>query len=278
MKFTPTLIALAILSMAPSAYAADTLATVNGKAIKQSIYDYIAKDATARGQKVDGQVKQAITNKLIDSELVYQEAQKLGLDKQADYLAREELSRRELLTSSYLQDFVKKNPISESETKAAYEEYKKAYGDKEYSARHILVKTEGEAKDIIAQLGKGGDFAKIAKEKSLDPGSKEKGGDLGWFSPASMVKPFSDVAINLQKGSISTNPVQTQFGWHVIKLIDTRNKQDFEKGFIRAETISCDDYIKYKSEQAAKDAGRVRIEGADYLVKDGDVFHFRFNV
>ena len=225
MKFTPTLIALAILSMAPSAYAADTLATVNGKAIKQSIYDYIAKDATARGQKVDSQVKQAITNKLIDSELVYQEAQKMGLDKQADYLAREELSRRELLTSSYLQDFVKKNPISESETKTAYEEYKKAYGDKEYSARHILVKTEGEAKDIIAQLGKGGDFAKIAKEKSLDPGSKEKGGDLGWFSPASMVKPFSDVAINLQKGSISTNPVQTQFGWHVIKLIDTRTAQ-----------------------------------------------------
>jgi peptidyl-prolyl cis-trans isomerase C len=225
MKFTPTLIALAILSMAPSAYAADTLATVNGKAIKQSIYDYIAKDATARGQKVDSQVKQAITNKLIDSELVYQEAQKLGLDKQADYLAREELSRRELLTSMYLQDFVKKNPINESETKAAYEEYKKAYGDKEYSARHILVKTESEAKDIIAQLGKGGDFAKIAKEKSLDPGSKEKGGDLGWFSPASMVKPFSDVAINLQKGSISTNPVQTQFGWHVIKLIDTRTAQ-----------------------------------------------------
>ena len=75
MKFTSTLIALAILSMTPSANAADTLATVNGKAIKQSIYDYIAKDATARGQKVDGQVKQAITNKLIDSELVFQEAQ-----------------------------------------------------------------------------------------------------------------------------------------------------------------------------------------------------------
>ncbi len=225
MKFSSTLIALAILSLAPAAYAGDTLATVNGKPIKQSIYDYIAKDAVARGQKVDGQVKQAITNKLIDSELVYQEAQKLGLDKQADYLAREELSRRELLTSSYLQDFVKKNPIAESETKAAYEEYKKAYGDKEYSARHILVKTEGEAKEIIAQLGKGADFAKIAKEKSLDPGSKEKGGDLGWFSPASMVKPFSDVVANLQKGSISNSPVQTQFGWHIIKLIDTRTAQ-----------------------------------------------------
>ncbi|MEI7575054.1 MAG: peptidylprolyl isomerase [Methylotenera sp.] len=225
MKFTQTLIAVAMLSLTPAAFASDALATVNGKAIKQSVYDYIAKDAAARGQKVDAQVKQAITNKLIDSELVYQEAQKLGLDKQADYIAREELSRRELLTSTFLQDFVKKNPVSDADTKAAYEEYKKAYGDKEYSARHILVKTEAEAKDIIAQLGKGGDFAKIAKEKSMDPGSKDKGGDLGWFSPASMVKPFSDVAVNLQKGAISTSPVQTQFGWHVIKLIDTRTAQ-----------------------------------------------------
>ncbi|MEO7345078.1 MAG: peptidylprolyl isomerase [Methylotenera sp.] len=225
MKFTQTLIAVAILSLAPSAFAADAVATVNGKQIKQSVYDYIAKDATARGQKVDAPVKEAIINKLVDSELVYQEAQKLGLDKQADYVAREELARRELLTSAFLQDFVKKNPISDADTKAAYEQYKKAYGEKEYSARHILVKTEAEAKDIIAQLGKGGDFAKIAKEKSMDPGSKDKGGDLGWFSPATMVKPFSDAAAVLQKGAVTASPVQTQFGWHVIKLVDTRVAQ-----------------------------------------------------
>lgn len=225
MKFTQTLITVAILSLAPAAFAADTVATVNGKAIKQTIYDFIAKDAAARGQKIDDQVKGAITNKLIDSEIVYQEAQKLGLDKQSDYIAREELSRRELLTSVYLQDFVKKNPISDADTKAAYEEYKKAYGDKEYSARHILVKTDAEAKEIIAKLGKGGDFAKLAKEKSLDPGSKEKGGDLGWFSPATMVKPFSEAVATLQKGGVSSAPVQTQFGWHVIKLVDTRVAQ-----------------------------------------------------
>jgi len=225
MKFTQTLIAVAILSLAPSAFAADAVATVNGKQIKQSVYDYIAKDAASRGQKVDDQVKQAITNKLIDSELVYQEAQKVGLDKQADYIAREELSRRELLTSTFLQDFIKKNPIPDAEIKAAYEQYKKAYGDKEYSARHVLVKTEAEAKEIIAQLGKGGDFAKIAKEKSIDPGSKEKGGDLGWFSPATMVKPFSDAVAGLQKGAVSASPAQTQFGWHVIKLVDTRTSQ-----------------------------------------------------
>ena len=225
MKFTQTLIAAAILSFASSAFAADSVATVNGKPIKQSVYDYIAKDATARGQKVDAPVKEAIINKLVDSEIVYQEAQKIGLDKQPDYVAREELARRELLTSAFLQDYVKKNPISDADTKAAYEQYKKAYGEKEYSARHILVKTEAEAKDIIAQLGKGGDFAKIAKEKSLDPGSKDKGGDLGWFSPATMVKPFSDAVAGLQKGAVSATPVQTQFGWHVIKLVDTRAAQ-----------------------------------------------------
>lgn len=225
MKFTKSLIAVALLALSSQSYAADSVATVNGKPIKQSVYDYIAKEATARGQKVDTQVKAAIVNKLVDSELVYQEAQKIGLDKQADYIAREELARRELLTSTFLQDYVKKNPISDAETKAAYEEYKKAYGDKEFNARHILVKTEAEAKDIIAQLGKGGDFAKIAKEKTLDTGSKDKGGDLGWFSPATMVKPFSDAVATLAKGGVTPSPVQSQFGWHVIKLVDTRVAQ-----------------------------------------------------
>lgn len=228
MKLTKTLITLAILTLSPAAFAGDSIATVNGKVIKQSVYDYIAKDATARGQKVDDQVKQAITQKLIDSEIVFQEAQKLGLDKNPDYVAREELARRELLTSMYLQDFVKKNPISDADTKAAYEEYKKAYGEKEYNAKHILVKTEAEAKDVIAKLGKNGDFAKLAKEKSIDPGSKDKGGDLGWFSPATMVKPFSDAVAVLQKGATTASPVQTQFGWHVIRLVDTRAAQPVE--------------------------------------------------
>ncbi|HEU4707834.1 MAG TPA: peptidylprolyl isomerase, partial [Methylophilaceae bacterium] len=197
-----------------SASAADSVATVNGKPIKQSLYDYIVKDATARGQDIDENTRKLIIDKLVASELVYQEAQRQGLDKQPDYQAKEELTRRELLVNTYLQDYLKKNPVSEADIKAAYEKYKSEVGNKEYNARHILVATEGEAKDIIAQLGKGGDFAKLAKEKSLDPGSKEKGGDLGWFSPGTMVKPFSEAVTKLQKGSYTTTPVQTQFGWH----------------------------------------------------------------
>jgi peptidyl-prolyl cis-trans isomerase C len=220
-----TLIALTLFSLSQSALAAESVATVNGKAIKQSLYDYISKDAAARGQTVDANLKEVIVNKLISSELIYQEAQKLGLDKQADYLAQEELSRRELLVNTYLQDFIKKNPVSEASMKAEYEKLKTQMGDKEYKARHILVATENEAKAIITQLGKGASFEKIAKEKSTDPGSKDKGGDLGWFSPGGMVKPFSDAAVALKKGGMTTTPVQTQFGWHIIKLEDTRTAQ-----------------------------------------------------
>ena len=220
-----TIVAFSTLSLSPAVFAADAAATVNGKAIKQSWVDFITKDAQARGQKPSDGMKNAIINELVGSELAYQEAQKQGLDKDPDFKTSSELANRKMLVNVFLQDFMKKNPVTEADTKAAYEEYKKELGDKEYSARHILVKTEAEAKDVLAQLKKGDDFAKVAKEKSLDPGSKEKGGDLGWFSPAGMVKPFSDAVTSLKKGETTSAPVQTQFGWHIIKLVDTRAAQ-----------------------------------------------------
>jgi len=224
-----TTLLITSLGMLPVAQAADAavaaVATVNGKPIKQSLLDFIVKDAGSRGQKIDDNTRSIIVSKLISNELVYQEAQRQGLDKQSDFIAREELAKRELLVNAYLQDYLKKNPVSEADIKAAYEKFKTEVGDKEYSARHILVATEAEAKDIIAQLAKGGDFAKIAKEKSKDTGSKDKGGDLGWFSPGGMVKSFGDAVVKLQKGLYTTIPVQTQFGWHVIKLEDIRDAQ-----------------------------------------------------
>jgi peptidyl-prolyl cis-trans isomerase C len=222
MRSISRILAVLLATLTISTYAADT--TVNGKPIKQSLVDYIIKDATARGQTVDDNVRTVVMNKLISSELIVQEAQKAGMDKQADYLAKQDLMSRELLVNTYLQDYIKKNPIDDATLKAEYDKFKAAVGDKEYKASHILVKTEQEAKDVIAQLAKGGDFAKIAKDKSLDS-SKDKGGDLGWFSPASMVRPFSDAVMKLQKGLYTTVPVQTQFGWHVIKLEDTRTAQ-----------------------------------------------------
>ena len=217
-----TLLLIASLSFSASAFAGDVAATVNGKPIKQSLFDFIVKDATDHGQKVDDNVRDVIMSKLISSELVLQEAQKAGIDKKPDYIAKEELTRRELLVNVYIQDYLRNHPVSDSETKAAYEKFKTELGDKEYNARHILLASETEAKDVIAQLNKGGDFSKIAKEKSIDPGSKEKGGDLGWFALGGMVKPFGEAVSKLQKGRTTSDPVQTQFGWHVIKLDDVR--------------------------------------------------------
>lgn len=223
-KIILTLAAFSVLAFTPAIYAAEPAATVNGKPIKQSWVDFIVKDAQERGQKGDG-LKNAVINELVGSELAYQEAVKQGIDKNQDILTAAEIGQRKLVVNAFLADFMKKNPVTDTDTKAAYEDYKKELGDKEYSARHILVKTEAEATDIIAQIKKGGDFAKVAKEKSLDPGSKDKGGDLGWFSPAGMVKPFSDAVVGLKKGEVTAAPVQTQFGWHVIKLVDSRATQ-----------------------------------------------------
>ena len=231
MKLIYTLLAMALLSIANPVFAADDAATVNGKPIKQSLVDFIQKDAQmrakeseARGKKLEVASKESIVNQLVSSEIVYQEAQRLGLDKTKDYQAKEELTRRELLVNTFIQDYLKKNPVTDADARAAYDKQKAAMGTKEYSAKHILVKTETEAKDIITQLDKKADFAKLAKEKSIDA-SKENGGDLGWFSPTMMVKPFGDAVVSLKKGMYTTTPVQSQFGWHVIKLEDTRDSQ-----------------------------------------------------
>lgn len=208
-----------------NAQAAD-LATVNGKPIKQSLMDYIVKNATNAGKAVDEQARANVLEKLITNEVLDQEAQRVGINKQAEYLAKEELALHEMRVTAYLEDYVKKHPIDDSAIQAAYDEQKAMLAkEQEYKASHVLVKTEDEAKEIIQQLAKGADFASIAKEKSIDTGSKESGGDLGWFAPAGMVKPFADAVVKLEKGSYTLAPVQTEYGWHVIRLEDIRATQ-----------------------------------------------------
>lgn len=127
-----------------------------------------------------------------------------------------------MLIRAYLEDYFNKHPITDQAVKQEYDRVKAQLGDKEYRARHILVETEAEAKSLISQLKGGASFEKLAAEKSKDPGSKENGGDLGWNAPSSYVKPFADALVKLQKGQMTPQPVQTTFGWHVIKLEDVR--------------------------------------------------------
>ncbi len=215
------LLALLLTFLALNAQAAD-VATVNGKPVKQSLVDYIIKEATTAGKTVDESARASIIDKLITNEVIDQEAQKTGVDKKPDFLAKEELTLHELRVNAYIADYIKKNPVDDKALQAEYEHQKSLFKGTDYKARHILVKTEDEAKDIIKQLVKGSDFASLAKDKSIDTGTKGNGGDLGWFTAGTMVKPFSDAVATLNKGAYTSSPVQTEYGWHVIKLEDTR--------------------------------------------------------
>lgn len=206
-------------------YAEDkSAALVNGVSIPQSRVDTRVKAMTNQGQQDTPELRAAVRDELINIEVLSQEANKSGLSKQAEIQQQIELTRQTILATAFVQDYVKNHPVSEDTLKQEYENLKQHLGTKEYKSRHILVKDEAEAKAIIAQLKKGAKFDKLASEKSLDSGSRERGGDLGWSVPASFVKPFADALGSLAKGKTSV-PVQSQFGWHIIKVEDIRNLQ-----------------------------------------------------
>ncbi len=197
------------------------IATVNGTPISQARFDFLLKQSQQQGQADSPELRKKIIENLITEEILTQEALKKGMDKLADVVTQIDLARQNILINAYVKDYVKNNPIGDDVLKAEYDKIKAQMGDKEYHARHILVATEAEAKDIIAKLKKGEKFEKLA-EKSKDMGSKTKGGDLGWSSPANFVPEFSAAMTKLQKGQYTTEPVKSQFGWHVIQLEDTR--------------------------------------------------------
>jgi len=188
----------------------------------QQTFDFLLKERVAAGQPDSPQLREMIKDELINRELVLREARKKGMDKDPTIKTSMDLNSQSVLVRAYMQDYLKNNQPSDEQLKKDYDMIKSALGNKEYRARHILVEKEDEAKDIIAQLQKGEKFEKLA-ERSKDPGSKDKGGDLDWASPANFAKPFSDAMVALQKGKFTPTPVQTQFGWHVIMLEDVRD-------------------------------------------------------
>lgn len=197
-------------------------ATVNGVAIPQSRVDLLMKERAARGQPDTPEIRKALVNELIQRELVSQEAQRKGIEKNPDVATQLDLARQEIMLRAYIADYLKSTPITDDMIKNEYEKLKAQMGDKEYRARHILVESEADAKNIIAQLKKGVKFEKLAAEKSRDPGSKANGGELGWITPPAVPKPFADALTKLKKGQYTTEPVQTPAGWHIIKLEEVR--------------------------------------------------------
>lgn len=205
------------------------VATVNGTPLYQSMVDNFMKQAAMQNAPDTPEVRKAVLEELVGREVARQDAVKQGFNKRPEVKQQVELAEMAIVVNAYLQDFSKTHPATDDLLKAEYDKIKTQMGDKQYHARHILVKTEKEALDILAQLKKGAKFDKLATSKSLDQGSKPNGGDLGFNPPARFVKPFADALVALKKGETVKAPVQTQFGYHIIKLEDVKDMPAFDE-------------------------------------------------
>ena len=197
------------------------VATVNGSEITEEMLQIFAAQLS-RNPGAQPVSRDDALDQLVNIELVTQDAEKHNIDKRPNVIKQLEWQRRSLLVGVSMREYLTTHPVTDAELKKLYDERMKNHDGKEYKASHILVDSEAEAKAIIAELDKGAAFAKLATDKSKDPSGKQNGGDLGWFSPDQMVKPFAEAVAKMKKGEITKKPVETQFGWHVIRMDDSR--------------------------------------------------------
>lgn len=220
----PARLLLALCALAAAPAFAQTAVTVNGKAIPSSRIDQMVQQVVASGKQPDSpQLREAAKKELINREVLVQEADKQGYGTHADVKAAVETARQGVLISAMMNDYVKKHPVKDADVKAEYDKVKAANMGTEYHARHILVDNEAQAKDIIAKLKAGAKFEDLAKVSK--DGSASNGGDLGWMTPNKLVKPFADAMVALKPGQLTDTPVKTEFGYHVIKLEESRPVQ-----------------------------------------------------
>ncbi|CAB1368484.1 peptidylprolyl isomerase [Denitratisoma oestradiolicum] len=195
--------------------------TVNGKAVPKHRADFLLAIQKAQGRPESEELRQAVREEVIRREILAQEALKKGVDKRSEIIGQINLAAQGVLINAYISDYLRANPISDEAVSREYDAIKAQLGDTEYRVRHILVESEDQAKEIIAKLKQGEKFEALAQQ-SKDPGSKEKGGELGWSIPSNYVKPFADAIIKLENGKVTETPVKSDFGWHVIELEETR--------------------------------------------------------
>ena len=215
--FTLSLLTASLLS---ANVIAQNAAIVNGKPIPKAQLDKLVQKS---GQPDNPQVRDQAREMLITRELILQEANNRGVLQKESVREQLEQSRVGILVAAVFEDYVEKEGVAESDLKAAYESVKAQYIGKEYHVDHILVDKESDAKAIIAQIKAGGNFEDIAKAKSKDPGSAKNGGDLGWVSDKALVPEFSKAMVQLKNGQITDKPVKSQFGYHIIKMVDSRD-------------------------------------------------------
>jgi peptidyl-prolyl cis-trans isomerase C len=201
---------------------AQNLTTVNGKAVPKSRVDTLITQATRGGQPVTPELQAQARDQVVLREIFVQEAARKGLATSPDVAAQMALARESILIRELFEDYRKKNPITDEVALAEYNKFKATATGTEYRARHILVDKEEDAKALITQIKAGAKFEDLAKKNSKDTGSAENGGDLDFAKPDSYVPEFSGALTKLKKGEMTEVPVKSQFGYHIIRLDDTR--------------------------------------------------------
>lgn len=260
MKLVKSLLALTCLvfiaTQSPAAEKKDdVVAVVNGKEITASMLQAYQKSRGFIENISRQQQTQMMVEELINRELIYQDAVKNGVDKHESVQAQLDLLRKNVVAGAMLKNVTEAAQISDEELKKEYQKRKDQLATKEYKASHILVEQEADAKAIIAEIDKGANFAELAKKKSTGP-SATHGGDLGWFKPGEMVKPFADAVEGLKNGEYTKMPVKSDFGWHVILREDSRDvppppyEQMREQLKMRVQNLQIENYIGSLRKQA----------------------------
>lgn len=222
MKSFSIALAAGAMMLGTAAHAQNEVIKVNGVTIPQQRVEFFVRNVVSQGRPDTPELRSMVKEELINRELLAQEATRRGLDKSPEVAVQLDIAKQEILMGSLVRDVARTNTVSEDAVKKEYERLKGQLGAREYKARHILVDKEDEAREIIAQIKKGASFEKLAGERSKDPGSKARGGELEWSPAANYVKPFGDALARLKKGQMTDNPVQSNFGWHVIRVDDER--------------------------------------------------------
>jgi peptidyl-prolyl cis-trans isomerase C len=198
------------------------IAVVNGVAIPASRAEVLLRERASQGAPDNEAMHDAVREDLINREIIAQEAARTGYTKNRQLQAELDLVRQTVIVQHYIADWLHKHPVTDAEVQKAYDEAKSRSGGKEYKVRHILLPTEDEAKQVIAELEKGAKFEDLAK-KSKDEGTREHGGELGWMTPGrNLSEGFTEAMQKLGKGNYTKTPVHTRFGYHVIQVEDER--------------------------------------------------------
>jgi peptidyl-prolyl cis-trans isomerase C len=211
------------LAQAPAKPAATgPVATVNGVQIPRQRLEMVVRQQTARGAQDNDRLRAQVREALINNELLIQEANRSGIAKKPEVQQQLDLSRQEVIANAMVAEHIRASPIGDADIQKEYERARVLTGDREYKARHVLVSTEDDARSVLAELKKGTKFDEIAQKRSLDEGTRPKGGDLDWNVPSNFDKAFADALVKLEKGKMTEAPVRSRFGYHIIVLDDVR--------------------------------------------------------